>query len=184
MFVYDRIKSVLPLLGGVADLGCGAGEELFPFKKADVYHPLVGFDLIDHGKQFDDLWETEWHQRMPGDIEVRPNIDLVFGPEGDIRTADLGEGRFSVIMAISSLHFLDDVDFEIVVLKVVQALQEGGLLVVSSYHEASESRGVDHYPLDRWRYDILLKHFNVLHELSDNPFNGYRGQNAYFVLRR
>lgn len=128
------------------DLGCGAAEELMPFRATNL-EPLIGVDLAEYDP-------------VPG-LTLHWNTSVCgFEFLGDM----------AAILAVNLVHHLDQRCFERVVAQAVNALVPGGLFVILSYHTGSDSRGVPFYPFDSARYELVKMQLEEVVSLANHPF--------------
>lgn len=120
--ITDSILAYSPDVKTVLDVGCGAGNYTLRLlsKKAPLDCTLV------------DLSEAMLTRARERISKVNSGQNR-FVP-GDIRTVQLPEGSFDVIMAAAVLHHLrDDRDWETVFAKLFRLLKPGGSLWISDF---------------------------------------------------
>lgn len=145
-------------------MGCGMAEELIPFRES-AYTPLIGVDVQKH--QPEDV----------AGLSLNWNIDI----------ADINFPKnLSCVLAINVLHFLNRKQFETVLPRTNRSLVSGGLLVISSYHSASDSKDISVHPFTAKRYELALVLFEEITELANHPYQpGFdNSNNGLWVFRK
>lgn len=117
---YPYTADCLPMRENaeVLDLGCGTGLELEFYFKRNPTAKVTGIDLAD------------------GMLEVLKDklsdkkLNVICGSYFDI---SLGENRYDAVVSVESLHHFTQEQKIFLYQKVVQALKQGGYLIITDY---------------------------------------------------
>ncbi|MBD0402133.1 trans-aconitate 2-methyltransferase [Flammeovirga sp. EKP202] len=118
--ITEAAKNVNTEAKELLDIGCGAGNYTLKMltKIADLNCTLndLSLPMLERAKE-----------RVSS--QTQGNVTVL---QGDIRTADLEEGKFDIILAGAVLHHLrDDKDWEETFTKLFKLLKKGGCLMIS-----------------------------------------------------
>ena len=136
--VAEAASAVTPGARSMLDVGCGAGN--YTLK---LLERLPGLDctLIDLSLPMLDRARQRVSGRTTGRVETI---------QGDIRSIDLGSGRFDIILAAMVLHHLrTDDEWLAVFSSFLRALRPGGSLWIAD-HLRHEMAGVESLMHARW----------------------------------
>jgi len=117
--ITESAKRIIPEARNLLDVGCGAGNySLMMLGKI----PGLNCTLVDLSKPMLD----RAYQRVTRETG---NVSIF---QGDIRTVELEENHFDIILAGAVLHHLrDDKDWETTFEKLFRLLRKGGCLMIS-----------------------------------------------------
>jgi tRNA (cmo5U34)-methyltransferase len=144
--ISKAAAAVTPAARDVLDVGCGAGN--YTLKLLERL-PGLNAVLIDLSGPMLDRAKQRVSAQTQGTVRI---------VQEDIRSADLGEGKFDVILAAAVLHHLrEENEWESVFSKFFRTLRPGGSLWISDLIEHSLS-GVEKMMRDRYgQYLTALK---------------------------
>ena len=116
----ETASALVPETHAILDIGCGAGNQslnlLQVFPDADCTLLDISPAMLDRAKE------------RVGAVVSGPVIAV----EGDIRTAELPQGKFDIAVAAAVLHHLrDESDWKRTFAKIHSLLRPGGVLLVS-----------------------------------------------------
>jgi len=118
----EAAKRIAPDALNLLDIGCGAGNYTLAVlsKMPDLNCTLLDLSKMMLNRAFERVSK-----------ETKGGVKVV---QGDIRTAELEEDHFDIVVAGAVLHHLrDDKDWEKVFNKLYMLLKRGGCLVVSDF---------------------------------------------------
>ncbi|MDR3301820.1 MAG: class I SAM-dependent methyltransferase [Spirochaetaceae bacterium] len=116
----EAAKRLVPQAKNLLDIGCGAGNWTLKMLR---HIPDMNCTLLD----ISDAMLAKAFERVSGATSEKVNVI-----HSDIRSADLGEKKFDIIIAGASLHHLrEDGEWEAVFEKLGKALVPGGCFVIS-----------------------------------------------------
>ncbi|WP_435135819.1 class I SAM-dependent methyltransferase [Formosa sp. A9] len=117
--ITEAAKRLVPHAVNLLDIGCGAGNYTLKMlgKLPDLNCTLV------------DLSKPMLHRALQRVSSLTERAEVI---QGDIRTVDLPEQQFDIILAGAVLHHLrDDSDWELTFKKLYNLLKPGGCLMIS-----------------------------------------------------
>ena len=118
--ITEAAKRLVPTAEHLLDIGCGAGNYTLMMlqKKPGLHCTLVDLSLPMLDKAFERV-----------SASTAKNVDVL---QGDIRSVQLPENHFDIILAGAVLHHLrDDADWETVFKKLYLILKPRGSLMIS-----------------------------------------------------
>ncbi|MBL0355603.1 MAG: class I SAM-dependent methyltransferase [Chitinophagaceae bacterium] len=118
--ITESAKRIIPAASTLLDIGCGAGNyTLMMLSKI----PNLHCTLVDLSKPMLDKAYERVSQVTSNKVQVI---------QGDIRSIELPNNHFDIILAGAVLHHLrDDADWETTFTKLYQLLKPGGCLMIS-----------------------------------------------------
>ncbi|WP_373056061.1 class I SAM-dependent methyltransferase [Zunongwangia sp. H14] len=118
--ITEAAARICPDARNLLDVGCGAGN--FTLRMLSK-KPELNCTLVDLSKAMLDKASERISPQTTVKVEIL---------QGDIRTIDLEEGHFDIILAGAVLHHLrDDNDWETTFSKLYRLLKPGGCLMIS-----------------------------------------------------
>ncbi len=118
--ITESAKRIKPLARNILDVGSGAGN--YTLKMLSKV-PDLNCTLIDLSKPMLERAYQRVRKETTNKVEIL---------HGDIRTIELPENHFDIILAGAVLHHLrDDADWEFVFTKLYNTLNAGGCLMIS-----------------------------------------------------
>lgn len=118
--ITEASKRIVPNAKHLLDIGCGAGN--YTVKMLSKV-PNLNCTLVDLSKPMLD----RAFERVSNDRSKRVEI-----LQGDIRTVELEENKYDIVLAGAVLHHLrDDEDWENTFRKIYRLLKPGGCLMIS-----------------------------------------------------
>jgi len=118
--ITEAARWIVPDAVELLDIGCGAGN--YTLKMLSKL-PGLNCTLNDLSQPMLDKAQERVTAATSGEIRV---------VQGDIRNANLEEGRFDIILAGAVLHHLrDDADWEQTFSKLYRLLRKGGCLMIA-----------------------------------------------------
>ncbi|MFT4024138.1 MAG: methyltransferase domain-containing protein [Flavihumibacter sp.] len=136
--ITEAAKRIVPHASSLLDVGCGAGN--YTIKMLQKL-PGLNCTLVDLSRPM--LNKAE--ERVAADTNR-----TVVALQGDIRTLELPENNFDIILAGAVLHHLrDDADWETTFTKLYKLLKPGGCLMISDL-VIQESEAVTAYTWERY----------------------------------
>ena len=116
----ETASSLIPETHTILDIGCGAGNQTLNLLQV---FPDAECTLLDISPAM-----LERAKERVGAVAPGPVIAM----EGDIRTAELPQGKFDIAVAAAVLHHLrDEDDWKRTFAKIHSLLKPGGVLLVS-----------------------------------------------------
>ncbi len=116
----ETASALVPETRTILDIGCGAGNQALNLLQV---FPAAECTLLDISPAM-----LERAKERVGAVVSVPVIAV----EGDIRTAELPQGKFDIAVAAAVLHHLrDEADWKRTFAKIHSLLKPGGLLLVS-----------------------------------------------------
>lgn len=136
--ITESAKRICPTAQNLLDIGCGAGNYTLRMlsKLPDLNCTLIDLSLpmLDRAKE----------------RTATATAGLVKTIQSDIRTAELEEESFDIILAGAVLHHLrDDDDWQSVFAKLYKILRKGGCLMISDLI-TQQSEALDGYFTDKY----------------------------------
>lgn len=164
-----------PSASRMLDIGCGAGN--YSLKQFGLI-PGLSVTLVDLSLPMLERAEQRLIEAGCRSVEIK---------QGDIRTLEIGEGKFDIILAGAVFHHLrEEEEWQAVFKKCYFALKPGGGLWIADLieHETPQIQGVmrerySEYLLNAGGETLLEKVFNNI-ETEDTP----RGLNFQLDLLR
>jgi tRNA (cmo5U34)-methyltransferase len=118
--ITEAAKRIIPEAKNILDIGCGAGNyTIMMLSKI----PNLNCSLVDLSMPMLTRAFERVSQKTKNKVEIF---------QGDIRTIELQENHFDIILAGAVLHHLrDDLDWESTFSKLYRLLRTGGCLMIS-----------------------------------------------------
>jgi tRNA (cmo5U34)-methyltransferase len=153
--VSQAAKLTNPNATHIMDLGCGGGN--YAVKMATLM-PHVHCTLVDISANMVEAAKMRVSEIISGKVSAI---------QGDYREVELGENRFDIITAGTTLHHLrDDEEWELVFEKIYRALKPGGSFWINDIVLA-ETDEINNMMLGGW-LSVLKK------QISEAEINMYR----------
>ncbi len=136
---YDKYDRLLPRSGLIVDLGCGYGAMSYMLSMLSDERTILGVDYDEQKIALAD------HSFLKND-----RISFV---SGDIRSVELPAADAFIISDV--LHYINSAEQRAVILRCLQSLRPGGLLVIRDGDSSLADRHANTVESERWSTEIM-----------------------------